>query len=336
MAGPQSWTRRGVLGALLASGAGCATDTDDATTSTRSPSASQSTDESPARSTTEAPTTTVDPTTEAPKIEEPTTASEPAEEITDVAFRETPQRTLRLDLYLPSTDESSPFVVYAHGGAWVAGDKGHRPMFDRLVEKGFAVADVQYRLAQEKQYPAAVRDVVAAVKWLRANAEAYDIDGDRGALAGYSAGAHLTALVAVAPDHEAFQPPEFHPDIPVGVDAFVGYSGPYDFTGSGLGESPIIAEYFGADANSERLTEGSPVTHVDSTDPPALLIHGTDDGIVPYNSTTALADAYREAGATVEVLTGDGVGHGMIDNDEWRDETLPTQEASLAAHLDSA
>jgi len=343
MTGPPTWTRRGVLTALLAAGAGCTTETDDSTTSTQEPSDPETpTDEPSERSTTSAPTPTETATTteestatDEPTTEEPTTTAESMEEITDVAFRETPQRTLRLDLYLPSTEEASPFVVYAHGGGWIGGDKGHRPMFDRLVEKGFAVADIQYRLAQEKQYPAAVRDVVAAVKWVRANAGEYGIDSDRGALMGYSAGAHLAALVAVAPDHENFQPDEFHPDVPVGVDALVGYSGPYDFTDSGIGENPLVAAFFGADAPMERLEEGSPVSHVEGDDPPALLIHGTDDNVVPHRSTTALADAYRNAGVPVEVLTGDGVGHGMIDNDEWREETLPSQEQFLADHLDS-
>ena len=328
MAGLQSYSRRGLLTTLLAVGTGCLTDSDGLPTDTRTPPPSATPTDEPTVSATTTETTTPTATTEP-------TQTETAEPLTDVPFRETDERTLELDLYRPSTDDPAPFVLFAHGGGWFGGDKGHRPMFDRLVAEGFAVADVQYRLAQEKQYPAAVRDIVAAVKWLRANAEANGIDADRGALAGYSAGAHLTALVAVAPQYERFQPAGFHPDVPVAVDAFVGYSGPYDFTEAGIGENPLVAGFFGADASEERLREGSPVTHVDGSAPPALLVHGTDDRIVPYRSTEALAEAYRDAGVTVEVVTGEGAGHGMIDNDDWREESLPAQERFLTEHLDS-
>lgn len=252
---------------------------------------------------------------------------------TDVAFRETPEAMLELGLYLPASGSNHPFVVWAHGGGWITGDKHHRPMFDRLVADGIAVADVQYRLAQHKQYPAAVRDVTAAVKWVRDNAARYGIDGERAALGGYSAGAHLAALVGMAPDYELFQPEAFKPGVSARVDAIVGYSGPYDFTVDGAGENQLVAAFFGSDAAAGTLREGSPVTHVDEEDPPALLVHGTEDSIVPYRSTTVLATALRDADVPVEVVTGEGAGHGMIDDPSWREQTLPVQRRFLGEHL---
>ncbi|WP_181686887.1 alpha/beta hydrolase [Halorhabdus salina] len=325
------WSRRAVLASLTAAVAGC-TGTEGPAETTDPPPAT--TNDRPTRSDEESPaTTTDDPPSETDRAETTTTSAD-IDRQTDVPFRETPERTLELDLYSPPGGAERPFVIFAHGGGWIGGDKGYRPMFDELVDAGFVVADVQYRLAQEKQYPAAVRDVVAAVKWLRANADAHGIDPERGALAGYSAGAHLAALVAVAPDHESFQPAAFHPDVPVAVDALVGYSGPYDFTESGTGDNPLVAAFFGPEADAQTLREGSPVTHVDGGDPPALLVHGTADGVVPYRSTEVLADAYRDAGVTVEVLTGDDAGHGMIDNPDWREQTLPKQRRFLTEHLD--
>lgn len=259
------------------------------------------------------------------------TVEDGVEKLEDVPFRETPHGTLKLDLYLPTSGSNHPFFVFAHGGAWILGDKGERPMFDELATDGYAVADIQYRLAvdEERQYPVPVRDVTAGVKWVKANAEEYGIDATTGALAGYSAGAHLATLVGLAPDHETFQPVDFHPDISASVDAIVGYSGPYDFTEPGTGDNSLVEGFFGEGASDETLAEGSPVTHVDSEDPPALLLHGTEDGTVPYRSTTVLADALREANVPVDVFTGEGAGHGMIDSEEWREELLATQQAFL-------
>jgi len=310
-------SRRELLAALLAIGAGCATDSGNGSERSR-PYSRTITGESNATAKQSTPVTT---------------APEPAEIRTDVVFRETAERTLKLDLYLPSSDDPSPFVLFSHGGYWTSGGRIHRPMYDRLVNQGIAVADVQYRLSRVAHYPAAVRDVVAAIKWVRANAGEYDIDADRAALMGVSAGAHLSALIATAPDHENFQPPEFHPDVSVSVDAVVAHSGPYDLTRETAKDDWAVKRFFGEDVPIERLKEGSPVTHVDSDDPPALLVHGTEDEIVPYRSATVLAEAYREAGATVEVLTGDGAGHDMLIDDEYRDEMLPTQEQFLADHL---
>jgi acetyl esterase/lipase len=265
--------------------------------------------------------------------ETPTTPTDIGDGVTlwsDITFRKGDDFSLALDLYLPE-GSGAPFLVFAHGGGWIGGDKGRRDMHSRMAEAGIAVADIQYRLAPTHQYPAAVRDTVAAVKWVRANADEYGIDPERGALGGYSAGAHLSALVAVAPDHETFQPVDYYPDQPVAVDALVGYSGPYDFTRGGAGENGLVQAFFGDD--EQALREGSPTTHVDSEDPPALLIHGTEDRVVPYRSTTVMADTLEEAGVPVDVVTGDGVGHGMIDSAEWRSETLPAQREFLLEHL---
>ena len=336
MPGEHRPSRRAFLGSLaVAAGiAGC-TDSQQQTTSRQQSTTAPETTEASPRTTVGGQTATRQTATATPSEQStPTTTAQRAVTIDrDLAFRETPSRTLRLDLYRPTTDGPHPFVVWAHGGGWVGGDKRQRPMFPAMAEAGIAVADVQYRLAQEQQYPAAVRDVAAAVKWVRDSASDYGIDADRGALGGYSAGAHLSALVGLAPAHENFQPTEFLPDVPVAVDAIVGYSGPYLFTEPGSGDNPLVAGFFGTDASDATLREGSPAVHVDRNDPPAFLVHGTQDSVVPYRSTTELATRMRQAGLTANVVTGDGVGHGMINNPSWREETLPAQLDFLETQL---
>ncbi|MFC4406909.1 alpha/beta hydrolase [Haloarchaeobius iranensis] len=318
--GDGDWTRRGILAtATAALLAGCQSD-------------GGGTEMSP--STTRAGTTVATTATTTESTETTTgTATEPAYRVDrDLSFVETDAGPLRLDLYRPRDRTDVPFVVFAHGGGWLQGDKGFRPLFPMLCEAGIAVADVQYRLAPGAQFPVPVRDVVAAVTWVRANAAEYGIDPVRGALAGYSAGAHLAALVAVAPDVPAFRP-DVRPDQPVAVDALVGFSGIYDLADSESMESALVQTFVGSEEPESTYERASPVSHTDADDPPALLLHGTEDGVVPYRSATRLRDSLRAASVPVELFTAEGAGHGLIDAPSWQSEYEPALRRFLRDRL---
>lgn len=229
----------------------------------------------------------------------------------DVPYRETPQRTLRADVYRPVDAETPPVVVHAHGGAWRFGDKGFRPLFGRLAAAGYATVDIQYRLSHEATYPGPVRDIAGAVRWVRATAGERGVDPSRIALAGYSAGGHLAGLAAMAPDLDAVQPEEFYPDADPAVDAFVGNAGVYDFTAEGYGNAAPIRQFMGGSRSDhpDRYEQASPIAHVGADAPPALLCHGTDDRIVPFDQSERFAGALRDAGVPIERLTFDGAGH---------------------------
>jgi acetyl esterase/lipase len=318
--GDGDWTRRGILAtgtaALLAGcqGDGGGTETSRPTTPT---------DTTVARTTTAEPTETGTGTTGGPAYRVDR----------DLSFFETDAGALRLDLYRPRDRTDIPFVVFAHGGGWIQGDKGFRPLFPMLCDAGIAVADVQYRLAPGAQFPVPVRDVVAVVTWLRANADEYGIDPARGALAGYSAGAHLAALVAVAPDVPAFQP-DVRPDQPVGVDALVGFSGIYDLADPDSMASSLVQAFVGADAPESTYEQASPVDHTDGDDPSAMLLHGTEDGVVPYRSATRLRDSLGAADVPVELFTAEEAGHGLIDAPSWQAEYEPALRRFLRERLE--
>jgi acetyl esterase/lipase len=229
----------------------------------------------------------------------------------DIPFRETPQRTLHADVYAPTNLAEPPVLVHAHGGAWRFGEKGYHPLFGELARAGYAVADVQYRLSDETTYPGPVRDVAAAVRWVRATADERGVDPDAVALAGYSAGGHLAALVATAPRAESLQPSEFYPETDPTVAALVGNAGVYDFTAPGYGNSALIQQLLDGTRSErpERYAEASPVEHVDADDPPTLLCHGTADRVVPFDQSERFAAALGDAGVDVERLTVDGAGH---------------------------
>lgn len=108
-----------------------------------------------------------------------------------------------LDLYLPDVPGKKPLLVLVHGGGFLLGDSQTRQaqwMYRYFRQKGYVCASVNYRLAQEAPYPAAVADVQAAIAFLRANADAYGIDKRRIALWGESAGGYLAAMAAVSAD----------------------------------------------------------------------------------------------------------------------------------------
>src|SRR5262245_20643457 len=94
----------------------------------------------------------------------------------DLVYATVDGRKLHLDLYLPAkAAKPLPVGVWVHGGAWQGGNKNSVPAND-LLEHGFAIAAVQYRLSGQAIYPAAIQDCKAAVRWLRASAKKYNLD----------------------------------------------------------------------------------------------------------------------------------------------------------------
>src|SRR5579872_6020950 len=134
------------------------------------------------------------------------------------------------DLYLPKSSRSAPLLVAIHGGGWQAGDRGfYRNWGPMLARNGYGLFSIDYRLAKQGAYPAAVYDVRAAIQFVRTRAAEFNADANRIGLVGDSAGAYLAALLALAGDHFTSQ---YRDDpnaaIPIGVKAVVGFYGIYD------------------------------------------------------------------------------------------------------------
>jgi acetyl esterase/lipase len=94
-----------------------------------------------------------------------------ATDVLNLPYATVGAKALRLDLHLPTGTRKAPLVVYVHGGAWSAGDKTQYPAF--LVERGYAVASVDFRSTDEAPFPANVHDIKAAIRFLRARATTY-------------------------------------------------------------------------------------------------------------------------------------------------------------------
>src|SRR5436190_15600564 len=194
----------------------------------------------------------------------------------------------KLDLYLPAAGESRPLVVWIHGGAWKGGDKGQNPAMP-LVQRGFAVASINYRLSQEAHFPAQLEDCKAAIRWLRAHAADYRINRDRFAAWGISAGGHLAALLGTTGDEDAFDKGE-NAGTSSRVQCVVDWAGPTDF--EELGKTYTAAERDAPDSPITQLLGGpipqrlelarlaSPIRHIRPGAPPFLIMHGERDTLV--------------------------------------------------------
>jgi acetyl esterase/lipase len=237
---------------------------------------------------------------------------------TDVTYATMGGQPVRLDVAWPRAGTAArPIVLVFHGGAWSDGDKtAQRGDILLLAERGFVAASVNYRLADapDNTFPAAVADARCAVRWMRQHAADYGGDGARVAALGYSAGAHLAALLGTASDVAGLDdacPLAGSPR----VERVIAFYGPHDLrpNGSLAGfQQQIIANFLGAPASSvpDEAALASPVVHASADDSPTLLVHGRSDFIVPIESSRLLRDALQDAGARA-TLVEVGAGHGF-------------------------
>lgn len=214
------------------------------------------------------------------------------------------------DLYRPAGDTPAPALVAVHGGGWKAGDRGfYRHLGPWLAERGVAVFAIDYRLADPKgggAYPAAVHDVRAAVQFLRREAGRLGVDGARLGLIGDSAGAHLSALVALAGGRAPFCDDDAFAGTDASVKAVVGVYGVYDLVAQWRHDQLVrprdhITEIFlGASAIEDRMLyqHASPINHVSIADNRTafLLAWGTQDDVVdPQTQSAPFLEALKQA-----------------------------------------
>jgi acetyl esterase/lipase len=240
-------------------------------------------------------------------------------------------RPLTVDLWLPEYATGPvPVVVFVHGGGWRKGmrdDVGPRfrdwqpGPYARLVQAGFAVACPDYRLSGEAPHPAQTDDLAAVLAWLHTRAADLNLDTARTVLWGESAGGHLAALTALTQHTRSesatvtgcvtwYAPSDLtalaedHPE------------GAYDTQDPASRESLLLG---GALADrTEQARDASPVTHVSPDAPPFLILHGTDDALVPARQSVRLAEALQAAGHHPDLRLLTGGNHlwvGLSDED---------------------
>ena len=193
------------------------------------------------------------------------------------------KRVLHLDLFRPGKPGKYPAVLFIHGGGWRSGNKSMDiPLAQQIAAKGYVTASVEYRLSPEALYPAAVYDIKAAIRFLRANAAKYNIDPDKIAITGSSAGGQLAALIGATAGVEKFEGNEGNPGVSSAVQAIIDMDGVLDFdTPDEKGKDEETARrsagalWFGATFREapEKWKEASAIHYVGQKTPPMLFIN---------------------------------------------------------------
>lgn len=255
----------------------------------------------------------------------------------DIAYGADPAQ--KLDIYLPkNANADTPLVVNIHGGGWVTGSKNesaHSPrdihlLIKALLDKGFAVASVEYRFAPKHPINEQVLDVNNAVDFLRANAKQYGFNSQKMAVMGQSAGGQLSQMVAVTQGvgkiraNVAFYAPSDVVNLRAypmndpqckmsAVQALKRFYGEEKAQKLGLpdDEGLLLGERIDTPAFVEKARQVSPVYRIYANTPPALLFHGNQDCIVPHKHSQVYFNQLQIMGVESELVVVDGAGHAQ-------------------------
>lgn len=221
----------------------------------------------------------------------------------DVVFGTGGGRELRCDVYRPPAPSGpAPGVLLVHGGSWRHGDRTQLRGYGILLGRaGYVCVAPEYRLLPEAPWPAQIHDVKAALRWMRANAAELGIDPSRIAVEGNSAGAHLALLAAGTPGMADFEGEGGNPDEPTDVTAAIGVYAPTLFSHGEQRRGAITLAALVEVGSAEAASAASPLNHVSPAFPPTLLIHGTDDELVPVHASLVMYEALADAGVPAEL-----------------------------------
>jgi acetyl esterase/lipase len=217
-----------------------------------------------------------------------------------------------LDLCIPraAVTRPLPIAMYVHGGGMTAGDKSDlNPVFlDALASAGYAVASVNYRLAPQFRFPAQIEDVKCAIRYLRAKAPRYGLNGSEIFAFGTSVGGELVALAALTSRISAFDVGPYATE-PSSLVAVADIFGPANLTERASGFSPSgIQQVFGN--NDHRgLVLASPTHFVGPNSPPVLLVQGVDDTKVLKSQSIELYRDLKAAGDRTQLVLVQNMGH---------------------------
>lgn len=231
-----------------------------------------------------------------------------------------------MDIVRPREAGSSPrpAVLLIHGGGFRAGSKeSYIPLAIKLAERGYVAATANYRLSPRNQFPAALQDAKAAVRFLRANAAKYNLDANHIGALGGSAGGHLVLMLGLTAGVEEFEGSGPNRDQSSAVQCVVDEYGPTDFTQSyskSVDAAEVLPKFLGGDLDHERLIHmrASPLNWITPNAAPTLAIHGTADTYVAYEQSLWLIERMIAAGVPAELESIAGAGHGFRGADAQR------------------
>ncbi len=231
----------------------------------------------------------------------------------DVVYGTGNGRDLRCDLYLPPGDESRRgAVLLVHGGGWRHGDKNQLRGYGlRLGRSGYLCVATEYRLVGESPWPAQVHDVKAVLRWMRANADELGIDSHRIALQGASAGAHIVLFAAATPNVAEFEGDGGNPGVDTTIDAVIAAYPPTLFHYGERLHGAVPIEALSDDPTAQLAQAASPLHLVGPSFPPTMLVHGSEDKVVPVSASFVMYEALVRHNVPTDLHVFAGAVHGF-------------------------
>lgn len=240
-------------------------------------------------------------------------------------------RGLKMTLFVPRTKEKKPAVLYFPGGGFTSAD--HEKFLEMryaLACAGYVVAACEYRAVPNK-FPALLEDAKAAVRWMRAHASEFGVDADRIGLLGDSAGGYVVQMAGATNGEKNWDVGDFK-EVSSNVQAVVSIYGISDLTtiGEGIGNEnvhasaavtealllngPAFKDFAGASVNADpqKAKAASPIGHVDGTEPPFLLMHGSGDKVVSPLQSKKMFEALQNKKVEAEYVLVRGAEHGDL------------------------
>jgi acetyl esterase/lipase len=242
-----------------------------------------------------------------------TISSEPTKKdlvLRDVRYGDNKRNTMNV-LIPKGSNNTTPFILFIHGGAWISGDKKDVAFIQSALSKsGIASASINYRYASNSiHYPELMNDVDTAVHYIVDHGKDWNIDTEKITIGGASAGAHMALLYG------------YRYDKGNRIGSIISMSGPTDITQVNFldgatslklidGVNKMVGENyeFGKPVPSQ-FKDASPIQYVKNI--PTLLIHGTKDSVVPYAQSESLSNVLKQKGYTHDLLTINGVNHDL-------------------------
>ncbi|MBX9941540.1 MAG: alpha/beta hydrolase [Candidatus Obscuribacterales bacterium] len=230
----------------------------------------------------------------------------------------------QMSLYTPENGSNFPLIIYVHGGGWTNRPAARPTWLGTAVKRGYAVATLNYRLAQEGIFPAQMEDLNTALRYIKANATKFAIDANRIGLWGTSAGGHLVALMGTSAKVGSLDIGGGDKTYNRDVKAVCDFCGPTDLyalatetiPGQAWDTSSPMASLSlflgGQAANKKALADqASPMSYVSGLCPSILIVHGRKDNIVPFSQSEKFAAALSQRQAPVQFVPLDGAGHDI-------------------------
>tara|TARA_R110000751_G_scaffold15290_1_gene49255 strand:- start:70950 stop:71795 length:846 start_codon:yes stop_codon:yes gene_type:complete len=238
----------------------------------------------------------------------------------DIAIGEIDGVKLSINIAFPKTfsKQPRPVLLMIHGGGFLKGDKSqNNKRIQKMTQLGFVAASAMYRFAPEHKFPAALDDIKLAIRFLKANADAYHINPQRIILSGASSGSYLAVMAGVTGNSDAFDDHGLYTEFDSTVHAVAGQSAPIaDFRLAKYSGFALIKRLLDTDSGNfqHSLAELSPITYLDPQDPPMFLTHGDADPIVPVEMSREFVQELAKTGHSYEYYELPGGTHSFTQS----------------------